>query len=112
MIALAPPRPVDRLSLEQHSRALEERSKWAASGFDASSGLLDAVCEAEAEVLQRGNEIRRPLSSLAPTDMHLPVLSRQFSGFSRLIRVRSQLKRLVDKTVGLRVKRRSNASFA
>ena len=72
MIALAPPRPVDRLSLEQHSRALEERSKWAASGFDASSGLLDAVCEAEAEVLQRGNEIRRPLSSLAPTDMHLP----------------------------------------
>lgn len=77
MIALAPPRPVDRLSLEQHSRALDSRQQYGpSSGIEASTGLLDAVCEAEAAVLQRSIGMGWSLSSLAPADMHLrPVLN-------------------------------------
>lgn len=72
MIALAPPRPVDRLSLEQQSRALDHRPQYApVSGLADSNGLLDAVCEAEAMLLQRSIGPGWAFSSLAPADMHL-----------------------------------------
>lgn len=70
MIALAPPRPVDRLLLEQHSRAVDTRGRWPGPGVEASNGLLDAVCEAEAAVLQRSIDMGWSFSSLAPADMH------------------------------------------
>jgi hypothetical protein len=72
MIALAPPRPVDRLSLEQQSRALDRRPQYGpVSGLADSNGLLDAVCEAEAMVLQRNVCPGWAFTSLAPADMHL-----------------------------------------
>ena len=71
MIALAPPRPVDRLLLEQHSRALDARGRWPGPGVEASNGLLDVVCEAEAAVLQGSIDMGWSFSSLAPADMHL-----------------------------------------
>lgn len=71
-LVLAPPRPIDRNTLALYTRALEDRNRYGStSGIEASTGLLDIVCETEALMHERNAGMSWPLSSLAPRDMHL-----------------------------------------
>jgi hypothetical protein len=65
-LILAPPRPLDRNTLAQFTRAEEERNRG-----EPSRGLLDIVCDNEALMHERNAGMGWPVGSLAPRDMHI-----------------------------------------
>lgn len=66
---LAPPRPLDRNTLAQLTRTLEDRNRYI--GAEPSRGLLDIVCENEALMYEWNAGMGWPVGSLAPRDMHI-----------------------------------------
>lgn len=68
-LILGPPRPLDRNTLAQYTRALEERNRY--KGTEPSVGLLDIVCENEALMHEWNTGMGWPMGSLAPRDMHI-----------------------------------------
>jgi hypothetical protein len=68
-LILAPPRPLDRNTLVQYTRALEERNRY--NGAEPSLGLLDIVCENEALMRKWNTGMEWSSGSLAPRDMHI-----------------------------------------